>query len=70
MFSSLTVFVVSSIKEITLPLLTRMTTEQTKNIDLSVDMSFVLFIFFILIVFTHRKNISNLKNKTEQKIRI
>ena len=70
MFSSLTVFVVSSIKEITLPLLTRMTTEQTKNIDLSVDISFVLFIFFILIVFTHRKNISNLKNKTEQKIRI
>tara|TARA_B100001245_G_C22840149_1_gene403907 strand:+ start:346 stop:954 length:609 start_codon:yes stop_codon:yes gene_type:complete len=70
MFSSLTVFVVSSIKEITLPLLTRMTTEQTKNIDLSVDMSFVLFIFFILIIFTHRKNISNLKNKTEQKIRI
>ena len=70
MFSSLTVFVVSSIKEITLPLLARMTTEQTKNIDLSVDISFVLFIFFILIVFTHRKNISNLKNKTEQKIRI
>ena len=70
MFSSLTVFVVSSIKEITLPLLARMTTEQTKNIDPSVDMSFVLFIFFILIVFTHRKNISNLKNKTEQKIRI
>ena len=70
MFSSLTVFVVSSIKEITLPLLARMTTEQTKNIDQSVDMSFVLFIFFILIIFTHRKNISNLKNKTEQKIRI
>ena len=70
MFSSLTVFVVSSIKEITLPLLARMTTEQTKNIDLSVDISFVLFIFFILIVFTHRKNISNLKNKTELKIKI
>jgi len=70
MFSSLTVFVVSLIKEITLPLLTRMTAEQTKNIDLSVEMSFILFIFFILIVFTHRKNISNLKNKTEQKIRI
>ena len=30
----------------------------------------ILFIFFILIVFTHRKNISNLKNKTEKKIKI
>ena len=30
----------------------------------------MLFIFFILIIFTHRKNILNLKNKTEQKIKI
>ena len=67
MFSSLTVFVVSLIRETALPLLTLMTTEQT---NLPVGMSFVLFIFFILIVFAHRKNISNLKNKTEQKIRI
>ena len=70
MFSSLTVFVLSLIRETTLPLLTLMTTEQTKNINLPVGMSFILFIFFILIVFAHRKNISNLKNKTEQKIRI
>ena len=67
MFSSLTVFVVSLIRETALPLLTLMTTEQT---NLPVGMSFILFIFFILIVFAHRKNISNLKNKTEQKIRI
>jgi len=67
MFSSLTVFVVSLIRETALPLLTLMTTEQTNP---PVGMSFVLFIFFILIVFAHRKNISNLKNKTEQKIRI
>ena len=38
------------------------------NIEL--DIKLILFIFFILIIFTHRKNISNLKNKTEQKIKI
>ena len=70
MFSSLTVFVVSLIRETAFPLLSVMTTEQTKNINLPAGISFILFIFFILIVFTHRKNISNLKNKTEQKIRI
>ena len=70
MFSSLTVFVVSLIKETAFPLLSVMTIEQTKNINLPTEVSFILFIFFILIVFTHRKNISNLKNKTEQKIRI
>ena len=70
MFSSLTVFVVSLIKETAFPLLSVITIEQTKNISLPAEVSFILFIFFILIVFTHRKNISNLKNKTEQKIRI
>jgi len=70
MFSSLTVFVVSVIRETAFPLLSVMTIEQTKNINLTAEVSFILFIFFILIVFTHRKNISNLKNKTEQKIRI
>ena len=30
----------------------------------------LFFIFFILIIFTHKKNISNLKNKTEKKIKI
>ncbi len=70
MFSSLTVFVVSLIKETALPLLNMITIEQTKNINLSNGVSIILFIFFILIIFTHRKNISNLKNKTEKKIRI
>ena len=70
MFSSLTVFVVSLIKETAFSLLSVTTIEQTKNIILPTEVSFILFIFFILIVFTHRKNISNLKNKTEQKIRI
>ena len=70
MFSSLTVFVVSLIRETAFPLLSVMTIEQTKNINLPTGVSFILFTFFILIVFTHKKNISNLKNKTEQKIRI
>ena len=34
------------------------------------EIKLILFIFFILIIFTHRKNISNLKNKTESKIKI
>ena len=35
-----------------------------------IDIKLLLFIFFILIIFTHRKNISNLKNKVETKIKI
>ena len=62
-FSSLTVLVVTIFKE---------------NVVKSIDPSFIyeenikliLFIFFILIIFTHKKNISNLKNKTEQKIKL
>ena len=63
MFSSLTVFVVTLIKD-----------EALKTIDPSInigeDLTLILFIFFILIIFTHRTNISNLKNKKEKKIRI
>ena len=63
MFASLTVFVVNFIKETFI--------NSTKFLSSSaiVD-SKILFIFFILIIFTHRKNISNLKNKNEKKIRI
>ena len=63
LFASLTVFVVNLVKETFIN-----STEflsSTKIID-----SKILFIFFILIIFTHRKNISNLKNKNEKKIRI
>ena len=63
MFSSLTVFIVFFLKDTAL-----------KNINpdlvISEDIKLLLFIFFILIIYTHRKNISNLKNKTEQKIKI
>jgi len=63
MFSSLTVLVVATIRE---------------NVIVSIDPSLLnnydiillLFIFFILIIFSHRKNIFNLRNKTESKIKI
>jgi len=34
------------------------------------DIKILLFIFLILIIFTHRNNISNLKNNSEKKIKI
>ena len=63
MFSSLTVFIVTLIKDTAL-----------QSIDsytfIEEEIKLILFIFFILIIFTHRKNISNLRNKTEHKIKI
>ena len=63
MFSSLTVLVITFFRE-----------NAVKAIDpdiiFAADIKFILFIFFILIIFTHRKNISNLKNRTEQKIKL
>ena len=63
LFSSMTVFIVTLIKETALESI-------DANIFINEDIKLILFIFFILIVFTHRKNISNLKNKTEHKIKI
>ena len=63
LFASLTVFVVNFIRE------TFINSTEFISSDRIVD-SKILFIFFILIIFTHRKNISNLKNKNEKKIRI
>ena len=37
---------------------------------INLNTSFLLFIFFILIIFTHRKNITNLKKGSEQKIKL
>jgi len=63
MFSSLTVFIVTLIKDTAL---------QSIDSDtyIEAEIKLILFIFLILIIFTHRKNISNLKNKTEHKIKI
>ena len=63
MFSSLTVFVITLLKDNALKSI-------NPDINIGEDIKFLLFIFLVLIVFTHRKNISNLKNKTEQKIKI
>ena len=63
MFSSLTVFVVTLIKDNALKSI-------NPKIDVGQELSILLFIFFILIIFAHRKNIYKLKNKTEQKIKI
>jgi len=62
MFASLTVFVIHTMREIAGPIF--------KTYEIDASLSLLLFIFFILIIFTHRKNISNLKNKTEHKIKI
>ena len=62
-FSSMTVLVVTLIKDTALKSL-----DQNFNID--ADIKLILFIFFILIIFTHKKNIANLINRTEQKIKL
>ena len=63
-FSSLTVFVVNSL------LYTVLKSLGVNIIILGNNINILLFILFILIVFNHQKNISNLKNKTEPKIKI
>ena len=70
MFASLTVLVVNSLREIAYPILSIMSDQNLNDKTYAIDKTFLLFVFFILIIFTHRKNISNLKNKTEQKIKI
>ena len=63
MFSSLTVFVVTLIKDTALQSI-------ASNTYVEEEIKLILFIFFILVIFTHRENISNLKNKSEHKIKI
>jgi len=69
MFASLTVFAIYTMREIAGPIFKRMS-DQTFQTHEIASLSLLLFIFFILIIFTHKKNISNLKNKTEHKIKI
>ena len=70
MFASLTVFVIHAMREIAGPIFKIMSDQTFKTYEIDASLSLLLFIFFILIIFTHRKNISNLKNKTEHKIKI
>jgi len=69
MFASFTVFVIYTVREIAEPIF-KITSDQTFKTHEIASLSLLLFIFFILIIFTHRKNISNLKNNTEHKIKI
>ena len=64
MFGALTVFVVNFVRE------TVIVNDISLNSSISITDSKILFIFFILIIYTHRINILNLKNKTESKIKI
>ena len=62
MFSSLTVFVVTFFRESAITIIDpNFTFYNIKSL---------LFVFFVLIIFTHRSNILNLKNKKEKKIKI
>ena len=63
MFSSLTVLVITFFRENAVKAI-------NPDFIFATDIKLILFIFFILIIFTHRKNISNLKNKIETKIKI
>ena len=69
MFASLTVFVIYTLREIAGPIFKIMSDQTFKTYEIA-SLSLLLFIFFILIIFTHKRNISNLKNKTEHKIKI
>ena len=62
-FSSLTIFIVTLITE-------KVTFTINPNSYEEGDLKLLLFIILILIIFTHRKNISKLKNGTEQKIKL
>ena len=62
-FSSFTVFIVTFFRESVGKVI-------NPDFDYSSNIKILLFIFFILIVFTHSANIHNLKNKKEKKIKI
>jgi len=64
MFSAMSVFIITLVRETVQLGLT------TNNNFVDPNMQYILFIFFILIIFTHKKNIYNLKNKKEKKIKI
>ena len=62
-FASITVFVISFIKENVIKVF-------DPNISNINDIKLLLFIFLILIIYTHKNNISNLINRTEHKIKL
>ena len=60
MFSSLTVLVITFFRENAVKAI-------NPDFIFAADIKLILFIFFILIIFTHRKNISNLKIEQNRK---
>ena len=62
-FASITVFVISFIKENVIKAF-------DPNISNVSDIKLLLFILLILIIYTHKNNISNLINRTENKIKL
>ena len=62
-FSSLTVLIITLFRENAVKAI-------DPNFVFTNNIKLILFIFFILILFTHRQNISNLRNSTEQKIKL
>ena len=62
-FASITVFVISFIKENVI----KAFDSDISNVS---DIKLLLFIFLILIIYTHKNNISNLINRTEHKIKL
>ena len=62
-FASITVFVISFIKESVI----KAFDSDISNVS---DIKLLLFIFLILIIYTHKNNISNLINRTEHKIKL
>ena len=62
-FASITVFVISFIKENVIKAF-------DPNISNVSDIKLLLFIFLILIIYTHKNNIFNLINRTELKIKL
>tara|TARA_B110000438_G_C15784622_1_gene637821 strand:+ start:1071 stop:1685 length:615 start_codon:yes stop_codon:yes gene_type:complete len=64
MFASLTVLIVNVLRE------TVISADSSLISTSNIPDTKILFIFFILIVFSHRKNILNLKNNNENKIKI
>tara|TARA_B100001123_G_scaffold153847_1_gene178203 strand:- start:376 stop:987 length:612 start_codon:yes stop_codon:yes gene_type:complete len=63
MFASFTILIVTLAKENVLESL-------DSNFNIENNIQLLLFFFFILIIFSHRKNIFNLKNGTEKKIKL
>jgi glycerol-3-phosphate acyltransferase PlsY len=64
------VFAIYSIKKIIEPVFFKVLEKSdSSNLD-SNNFTLLLFVFLILIIFTHRKNILNLKNRKEHKIKL